>query len=111
MVFLRDVWQILLIKEPLQGEKAMIKGARKQMIVVRTGNSRYFDEAYFVLKENTQKDKRKSKDILSEANRILSEMTPEKPTVEKKQHRSWFYFGIGSLCGALLGLVVTLLLV
>ncbi len=89
----------------------MIKGARKQMIVVRTGNSRYFDEAYFVLKENAQKDTRKSKDILSEANRILSEMTPEMPTAVKKQKRSWFYFGIGGLCGALLGLIVTLLLV
>ena len=28
----------------------MIKGAQKQMIVLRTADSRYFDEAYFVLR-------------------------------------------------------------
>ena len=55
----------------------MIKGARKQMIVVRTGNSRYFDEAYFVLREDMQKDTRKSKDILGEANRILTDLAPD----------------------------------
>ena len=55
----------------------MIKGARKQMIVVRTGNSRYFNEAYFVLREDMQKDTRKSKDILGEANRILTDLAPD----------------------------------
>ena len=88
----------------------MIKGARKQMIVVRTGNSRYFDEAYFVLRDDAQKDKRKSKDILSEANRILAEMAPEASSAEKKKNRHWFFFGVGSFCGALLSVVVTLLL-
>ncbi len=110
VVFLGDVWQILL-KRHLLRRKEMIKGARKQMIVVRTGNSRYFDEAYFVLREDSQSDKRKSKDILSEANRILAEMAPDLPSTEKKQKRSWLYFCAGSLCGAVLGLIVTLLLV
>ncbi len=88
----------------------MIKGARKQMIVVRTGNSRYFDEAYFVLREDAQKERKKSTDILKEANRILSEITPDNAPTTKKQNRQWFFFGIGGLCGAVLSVIVTLLI-
>ena len=89
----------------------MIKGARKQMIVVRTGNSRFFDEAYFVLREDAQKERRKSTDILNEANRILSEIAPEHSPTPKKQNQKWFFFGIGGLCGAILSIIITLLLV
>jgi hypothetical protein len=89
----------------------MIKGARKQMIVVRTGNSRYFNEAYFVLRENMQKDARKSKDILGEANRILTELAPDTQREQKKARSSWLYFGIGGICGAVLALILTLLLI
>ena len=89
----------------------MIKGARKEMIVVRTGNSRYFDEAYFVLREDAQKKKRKSTDILSEANRILAEISPDPSPVFKKSGREWLFFLIGSLCGAGLSIILTLLLV
>ena len=73
----------------------MIKGARKQMIVVRTSNSRYFDEAYFVLKEEAQKETRKSSDILGEANRLLAELTPQLPPPRQKQTRQWIFFGVG----------------
>ena len=89
----------------------MIKGARKEMIVVRTGNSRYFDEAYFVLKEDAQKERGKRTDILTEANRILAEITPEISTMPQKKHRGIFFFIAGSLCGLFFGLIITLLLV
>ena len=89
----------------------MIKGARKEMIVVRTANSRYFDEAYFVLREDKQKQRPKSTDILSEANRILAEMTPEISRPPKKRNRPWISFAIGGFCGALLSLIATLLLI
>ncbi len=89
----------------------MIKGARKEMIVVRTGGSRYFDEAYFVLREDAQKEKRKSTDILGEANRILAEMTPEFSQNVTKKNRGWFFFVVGSLCGAVLSVIVTLLII
>ena len=89
----------------------MIKGARKEMIVVRTANSRYFDEAYFVLREDTQKQRQSSTDILSEANRILAEMAPESSRINKKRNRPWVSFAIGGFCGAVLSLIVTLLLV
>ena len=89
----------------------MIKGARKEMIVVRTAGSRYFDEAYFVLREDTQRKRQKSTDILSEANRILAEITPEHSQVSKKKNRPWLSFAIGGFCGALLSLIATLLLI
>ena len=89
----------------------MIKGARKEMIVVRTADSRYFDEAYFVLREDKQKQSPKSTDILSEANRILSEITPETSHSSKKRNRPWLSFVIGGFCGALLSLIATLLLI
>ena len=89
----------------------MIKGARKEMIVVRTAGNQYFDEAYFVLREGTQKKHPKSTDILSEANRILAEMTPEHSHIQKKKNRPWLSFAIGGFCGALLSLIATLLLV
>ncbi len=89
----------------------MIKGAHKEMIVVRTGNSRYFDEAYFVLREDAQKSKRKNTDILGEANRILADISPEVVPANAKKGRQWFFFGMGGLCGAVLSIIVTLLLV
>ena len=68
------------MRTPLRGkycsereECDMIKGAQKQMIVVRTGNSPYFDEAYFVLRRDIRPEKQERPDILSEANRILHE--------------------------------------
>ena len=89
----------------------MIKGARKEMIVVRTANSRYFDEAYFVLREDSQKQHHNSTDILSEANRILADLSPESSRIPQKRNPPWIPFAIGGFCGAVLSLIVTLLLV
>ncbi len=56
----------------------MIKGSQKQMIVVRTGDSRYFDEAYFVLRREVKAGVGSRSDMLYEANRILRESIPER---------------------------------
>ena len=88
----------------------MIKGARKQMIVVRTGGSRYFDEAYFVLRENVQKEKQKSTDILGEANRILAEMIPNPSALQKPKGNRWLFFAAGGICGAALSILGAILL-
>ena len=89
----------------------MIKGARKEMIVVRTGNSHYFDEAYFVLRDGTKKNKQNSKDILSEANRILAEIASEHLPPDKSPNTQWLFFGIGGFLGAVLSVIITLLIV
>ena len=49
----------------------MLRGAEKRMIVVRTRDSRMFEEAYFVIRPEADRDGREEPDMLWEANRIL----------------------------------------
>lgn len=56
----------------------MLKGCRKQMIVLRGTGSEIFDEAYFVLKKSDERKiygdgERERKSMLLEANRIIEE--------------------------------------
>ena len=88
----------------------MLKGAQKQMIVVRTGDSRYFDEAYFILRREVPPGGTGRAELLREANRILEESGIERVPSEKKR-RPWLLFGAGLLSGAgVLALLLLLLL-
>ena len=49
----------------------MLRGAEKRMIVVRTKDSRLFEEAYFVVRPEADRGGRNESDMLWEANRIL----------------------------------------
>ena len=49
----------------------MLRGAEKRMIVVRTRDSRMFEEAYFVVRPEADRGGRDEPDMLWEANRIL----------------------------------------
>ena len=49
----------------------MLRGAEKRMIVVRTRDSRMFEEAYFVVRPEADRIERAESDMLWEANRIL----------------------------------------
>lgn len=89
----------------------MIKGARKQMIVLRTGDSKYFDEAYFVLRKNVPPHATGRDDILNEANRILSETTAKPRTAKRAPWLFWGIFFAGILCGALCTAVTICLIV
>ena len=87
----------------------MIKGAQRQMIVLRTGGSRYFDEAYFVLRQGANPDRAREPDLLTEAKRILSEC--ESRRADKRGRlgaRLWFVIGLAS--GALGALIAAALL-
>ena len=53
----------------------MIRGAEKRMIVVRTRDSRLFEEAYFVVRPEAERAGREDSDMLREANRILESST------------------------------------
>ena len=80
----------------------MIKGSKKQMIVLHTGNSRFFDAAYFVLRSEWTDARANQPDMLSEANRILEEsIARPAPHTHKKLPR-WLAFLFGALLGALL---------
>ena len=81
----------------------MIKGTQKQMIVLRTGESRYFDEAYFVLRREVKPDPRVKNDILQEANRILEE-SRVLPRERRKRMKRWWLGGAAVfLAGGLFG--------
>jgi len=77
----------------------MIKGAQKQMIVLRTADSRFFDEAYFVLRREIPATHGATGEMLYEANRILRENTHADPLPVKRKKRGWILFGIGFLVG------------
>ncbi|MBQ9132159.1 MAG: hypothetical protein IJX62_06795 [Clostridia bacterium] len=86
----------------------MIKGSQKQMIVVRTGDSHYFDEAYFVLRREV-KTSHCHTDMLREANRILEESAFSGEQTKRKHRRGWIFFLFGILCGGLLAVGACLL--
>lgn len=82
----------------------MIKGAQKQMIVVRTGNSPYFDEAYFVLRREIKPQQQEKNDILSEADRILRESGGTAPCGKRRRKgRIWVFAAF--LIGLAVGIV------
>lgn len=88
----------------------MIKGAQKQMIVVRTGNSPYFDEAYFVLRRDIHPEKQEKTDILSEANRILHESGGGGGSSALRRRRQKFWILFAFLAGIAVGFAVRFLL-
>ncbi len=57
----------------------MLRGAQKQMIVVRTRDSRLFEEAYFVMRRGAGRQEEDRTDMLFEANRILENSLPRTP--------------------------------
>ena len=84
----------------------MLRGAKKNMIVIRTRDSRMFEEAYFVMRRDTGVSVDEA-DMLFEANRILESASPREgnqPTVPEKPRRGgiWrgmLWFGIGLVSG------------
>ena len=60
------------------------KGCQKKMIIIKNPGSRFFEEAYFILKEDQGEDERDMKDMVEEANRIISKNIQNK---EKKRPR------------------------
>ena len=88
----------------------MIKGAQKQMIVVRTSDSRYFDEAYFVLRREIRPHRKHKTDMLSEADRILRETEFDSPRKKRRLPKGILFFLLGSLCGGGAAVLLFLLL-
>ncbi len=87
----------------------MLRGAQKQMIVVKTGDSRYFDEAYFVLRHDPSR-RATRRDMLGEANRILRESEPDPRPMRGRFRRGVLFFIGGLLCGGGICLAVCLLI-
>lgn len=88
----------------------MVKGTQKQMVVLRTNGSHYYEEAYFVLRDGYRSVGESKDTMMAEANRILDEcMLMPQPRKRKKLSR-WAAFGIGVCLGAVLSVTCILLL-
>lgn len=87
----------------------MLKGAQKKMIVIKTGDSKLFEEAYFVIRKDTPGS---CSDMVGEANRIIESCTAKK---EKNKTRiclplvSVGAFVGGSVFGGAIALLVALM--
>ncbi len=88
----------------------MLKGAQKRMIIVRTGDSRYFDEAYFVLRREVGTQASLQSDMLSEANRILEESGVSSKERRRSVKVCALFFLLGMLFGGGISVLVLLLL-
>ncbi len=85
----------------------MIRGAQKRMIVLRTRDSRVFEEAYFVMRREAEGDGASEQDMIREANRILERSLPRdqftsappSQTNSKTRWGGFFWFAVGLLCG------------
>ena len=92
----------------------MLRGAKKNMIVVRTRDSRVFEEAYFVMRRDSGQAAVDEADMLWEANRILESTVPhagrDPQGASAEGGRRWvrnlLWFGVG-LCsgGGITGLL------
>ena len=84
----------------------MLRGAQKHMIVIRTRDSRVFEEAYFVIRRDADRAAADESDMLWEANRILETAAPrprgETPLREEEGRgllRGLVWFLIGLITG------------
>lgn len=78
----------------------MLKGAQKNMVVVKTADSVLFEEAYFVMRREAYAEKI---DLLAEANRIIEGCTDSR---EKRRKLKYKYYAIAAtsfLTGTALG--------
>ena len=88
----------------------MVRGTQKQMVVLRTNNSRYYEEAYFVLRDGCRTGSTAEGSMMAEANRILDESMLMPQPRKKKRLSRWAAFGVGVGVGVVLSVVGMLLL-
>ncbi len=85
----------------------MVRGAQKQMIVVKTQDSAVFEEAYFVVRANAVAQRL---DMLSEANRIVESCGVGKSRIRRDEIKLWLYsigsFAAGGTLGALIAAAI-----
>ena len=93
----------------------MIKGCEKKIIFIQGGESSPFENAYFVLRRESEKCCNGGDDILREANRIITESIPDLKNKARRKRKlksillSVMSLGLGMLCGSLLTVFIYLL--
>ena len=85
----------------------MIRGVNRRVIVLRPDRGSAFETVYFMLKNEPQKPSAAEKDILREANKIISENYPEKRSYGGKKRKSFLRGVIIFMLGVLLGVALS----
>lgn len=92
----------------------MIRGVNRQVIVLRPDRSSAFETVYFMLRNEQGKPAPRDKDMVREANKIISENYPESGRrTDKKGGRFFkksFPFVFGVIFGVLISSVVWVML-
>lgn len=87
----------------------MVKGYKRQVVVLRGTERDSFTEAYFLLKEAS--GEKSHSDLVAEANRILADCNCEdtgRVRGNARQQVGWFFCGVGSTL-AIVSVVLALL--
>ena len=87
----------------------LLKGASRRLVVVRSRESKLFEEAHFILREESSD--LSMPDLLTEANRIVE--SSHFPTPRRQHHKRNLHFAAGLFTGAAIeamGLTIYLLL-
>lgn len=79
----------------------MLKGIQKNMVWIKTPDSRYFESAYFVMRSMQASDVRDG-DMLLEANRIIKHSDPQRDRRSSKKRQRKAKLG-AFFCGFLSG--------
>ena len=90
----------------------MVKGCQKKTIHIRDMGSKYYEEAYFVLRPGVSESKIPSSDMISEAVRIAGESVEDHVRVKRSAGRSGGFlpFLTGLLSGCAVAAAVLLII-
>ena len=72
----------------------MFKGCKKHVIQVKNTGSKYFEQAYFILKDNCNGEEAGYDDMILEANRIV-EKSVNKKDKSFRVRKGFISFGFG----------------
>ena len=87
--------------------KSGIKGIQKRMIVLKTAESRYFDEAYFLIRREVEPREHLPGDMIREAEKILRGCLPNAPEEpEKRGMKRLWAFLLGAVFGSGIGVLL-----
>lgn len=84
----------------------MVRGTHKQMVVLRTSDSRYYEQAYFVLRDGHAPRGEAESSMMAEANRILDESMLMPQPHKRLRLSRWWVFALGVMVGVLLALAL-----
>ena len=73
-----------------------VKGAQRRMVQVRIGNSRYYEEAFFIVRRDLPKITFPEREMLAEANRILRDSAGREEHAKKQPAKAlaWLFGGM-----------------